>query len=98
MTPDRTQLVERYLRGEIDAVEPRDAATVVLLCDGPAGPEVYLLRRPTKAFAAGMHVFPGGAVAPPTRTPRWGQRAPGRRRQGRPRDLATGHRGVRRFP
>ena len=65
MTTDRTQLVERYLRGETDVVEPRDAATVVLLRDGPAEPEVYLLRRrPTMAFAAGVHVFPGGAVDP----------------------------------
>ena len=65
MSTDRLQLVERYLRGETDVVEPRDAATVVLLRDGTAGPEVYLLRRrPTMAFAAGMHVFPGGAVDP----------------------------------
>ena len=65
MPTDRRQLVEQYLRGETDVVEPRDAATVVLLRDGAAGPEVYLLRRrPTMAFAAGMHVFPGGAVDP----------------------------------
>ena len=65
MPPDRRQLVEQYLRGETDVVEPRDAATVVLLRDGPNGPEVYLLRRrATMAFAAGMHVFPGGAVDP----------------------------------
>ena len=44
---------------------PRHAATVVLLRDAPAGPEVYLLRRAgTMAFAAGMHVFPGGSVDP----------------------------------
>jgi 8-oxo-dGTP pyrophosphatase MutT (NUDIX family) len=51
----------------------RDAATVVLLRDRaitdshePAtGPDVYLLRRaPSMAFAAGMHVFPGGSVDP----------------------------------
>ena len=42
---------------------PRDAATVVLLRDRPGGPEVYLLRRVrAMAFAAGMHVFPGGSV------------------------------------
>jgi 8-oxo-dGTP pyrophosphatase MutT (NUDIX family) len=65
MPADRTRLVEQYLRGETDVVAPRDAATVVLLRDGAAGPEVYLLRRrPTMAFAAGMHVFPGGAVDP----------------------------------
>ncbi|MGH8891702.1 MAG: NUDIX hydrolase [Actinomycetes bacterium] len=47
------------------AVEPRHAATVVLLRDGAEGPEVYLLRRAgTMAFAAGMHVFPGGSVDP----------------------------------
>jgi 8-oxo-dGTP pyrophosphatase MutT (NUDIX family) len=43
----------------------RDAATVVLLRDSSDGPEVYLLRRVRgMAFAAGMTVFPGGAVDP----------------------------------
>ncbi len=65
MPVDRVELVERYVRGETDVVEPRDAASVVLLRDGAAGPEVYLLRRrATMAFAAGMHVFPGGSVDP----------------------------------
>lgn len=46
-------------------VPVRDAATVVLLRDGARGPEVYLLRRVRgMAFAAGMTVFPGGAVDP----------------------------------
>jgi 8-oxo-dGTP pyrophosphatase MutT (NUDIX family) len=46
-------------------VPVRDAATVVLLRDSPAGPEAYLLRRVGgMAFAAGMTVFPGGAVDP----------------------------------
>lgn len=50
-------------RGEIAAKPTRDAATVALLRDGPAGPEVYLLRRVrAMAFAGGMHVFPGGSV------------------------------------
>lgn len=41
----------------------RDAATVALLRDTEAGPEVYLLRRVVgMAFAGGMHVFPGGSV------------------------------------
>ncbi|MGY1915833.1 NUDIX hydrolase [Blastococcus sp. SYSU DS0973] len=65
MAADRRELVERYLRGETDVVEARDAASVVLLRDGATGPEVYLLRRrPTMAFAPGMHVFPGGSVDP----------------------------------
>ena len=43
----------------------RDAATVTLLRDTEAGLEVYLLRRVrAMAFAAGMHVFPGGSVDP----------------------------------
>ena len=65
MRADQRELVERYLRGETDVVEPRDAASVVLLRDGATGLEVYLLRRrPTMAFAAGMHVYPGGSVDP----------------------------------
>lgn len=46
----------------------RDASTVVLLRDGIQGPEVFLMRRvSTMAFAAGMYVFPGGAVDPDDR-------------------------------
>jgi 8-oxo-dGTP pyrophosphatase MutT (NUDIX family) len=42
---------------------PRDAATVCVLRDGADGLEVFLMRRTTSmAFAAGMHVYPGGAV------------------------------------
>ena len=45
--------------------QPREAATVVLLRDGQDGLETWLLRRvPKMAFAAGMSVFPGGAVDP----------------------------------
>jgi 8-oxo-dGTP pyrophosphatase MutT (NUDIX family) len=44
---------------------PRDAATVMLLRQRPAGLEVYMLRRkPTMAFAPGAYVFPGGSVDP----------------------------------
>ncbi len=43
----------------------RDAATVVLLRDTTRGLEVYLQRRSAgMVFAAGVHVFPGGAVDP----------------------------------
>ncbi len=42
---------------------PRRAATVCLLREGPAGLEVFVMRRTTSmAFAASMHVYPGGAV------------------------------------
>jgi glyoxylase-like metal-dependent hydrolase (beta-lactamase superfamily II)/8-oxo-dGTP pyrophosphatase MutT (NUDIX family) len=45
--------------------EPRPAATVVLLRDGPTGLEVLLTHRPTTmAFAPDVHVFPGGRVDP----------------------------------
>ncbi|MBT0767538.1 NUDIX domain-containing protein [Kineosporia sp. J2-2] len=51
--------------GELTPAPPRPAATVALLRDSPAGPEVYLLRRvPKMAFAPGMYVFPGGSVDP----------------------------------
>src|SRR6478736_9840921 len=52
-----------YDEGGATPAEPRDAATVVLLRPGAAGPDVYLLRRQTSmAFAGGMCVFPGGGV------------------------------------
>lgn len=42
---------------------PRDSATVMLLRDGPAGPEVFLQHRVRgMPFAGGMTVFPGGGV------------------------------------
>ena len=54
-----------FADGSKEPVEPRNAATVVLLRPGTAGPEVYLLRRQTSmAFAGGMCVFPGGGVDP----------------------------------
>lgn len=71
MTVDPTRklpplLVEHareFLAGKREPVGPKDAATVILLCDAEAGLEVYLLRRHGgMAFAAGMSVFPGGTV------------------------------------
>jgi 8-oxo-dGTP pyrophosphatase MutT (NUDIX family) len=54
-----------YAEGDATPAEPRDAATVVLLRPGAAGPDIYLLRRQTSmAFAGGMCVFPGGGVDP----------------------------------
>lgn len=44
-------------------VPARDAATIAVLRDGAEGIEAFLMRRHSAmAFAAGMHVFPGGAV------------------------------------
>ncbi|MFY9315276.1 MAG: NUDIX hydrolase, partial [Burkholderiales bacterium] len=43
--------------------QPRDAATVVLSRDVPAGIEVYLVKRSRMVdFMAGAHVFPGGRL------------------------------------
>src|SRR3954451_12235708 len=53
------------LAGRVEPVPARDAATVVILREGPRSAEVYLLRRKsTMAFAAGAYVFPGGSVDP----------------------------------
>ena len=52
-------------RMSLPPVATRDAATIVLMRDGDRGLEAYLLRRvPSMAFAAKMHVFPGGRVDP----------------------------------
>jgi 8-oxo-dGTP pyrophosphatase MutT (NUDIX family) len=49
----------------MSATEPRTAATVVLIRDGEAGPEVLLLKRNRALmFAGGLWVFPGGALDP----------------------------------
>jgi 8-oxo-dGTP pyrophosphatase MutT (NUDIX family) len=41
----------------------RPAATVLVLRDSTAGPEIFMVRRHDKAaFMGGAHVFPGGAV------------------------------------
>ncbi|HYG95226.1 MAG TPA: NUDIX hydrolase, partial [Nocardioides sp.] len=46
--PDELAATAReYDDGTRTPVEPRNAATVVLLRDGAGGPEVYLLRRHT---------------------------------------------------
>lgn len=49
-------------------VELRDAATVLILRDGPTGLEVFMLRRNLNSdFVGGAYVFPGGAVDPADR-------------------------------
>jgi 8-oxo-dGTP pyrophosphatase MutT (NUDIX family) len=48
--------------------EVRDAATVMLVRDGEAGMEVFMLRRNLNSdFVGGAYVFPGGAVDPADR-------------------------------
>ena len=52
-----------YGRGVSADVSIRPAATVIVMRDAPAGPEVFLVRRHHAfAFMAGAHVFPGGRV------------------------------------
>ena len=58
-------IAREYDDGTRQAVEPRNAATVVLLRPSDEGPEVYLMRRQVSMeFAGGMCVFPGGGVDP----------------------------------
>jgi recombination protein RecT len=59
-------------------VEPRPAATIVLVRSAPGGLEVLLTRRPVSmAFAGGLHVFPGGRVEAADSRPRLLARARG---------------------
>ena len=52
-----------FLQGDLVVAPMRPAATVVMLTDTGEGLKVYLqMRARTMAFAAGMYVFPGGAV------------------------------------
>ncbi|MFB7942856.1 NUDIX hydrolase [Streptomyces sp. NPDC004779] len=58
--PDR---IRALAAGELVPVTPRRAATVLLLRDAAAGPEVHMLRRRTSmAFAGGAYAYPGGGV------------------------------------
>jgi len=53
-----------------DPLPVRPAATVLLLRDGPEGPEVLMQRRSLGfAFVGGFWVFPGGALDPADRDP-----------------------------
>jgi 8-oxo-dGTP pyrophosphatase MutT (NUDIX family) len=58
---DRPHPGEELNEGEV--TEPRQAASILLLRDSPAGPEVLLVQRnPAQRFMGGAWVFPGGAV------------------------------------
>jgi 8-oxo-dGTP pyrophosphatase MutT (NUDIX family) len=64
LPPDMTDAVRRLLAGEATPAVPRHASTVILLRDGHAGLDVYLMRRAgSMAFAGGFHAFPGGGVS-----------------------------------
>jgi 8-oxo-dGTP pyrophosphatase MutT (NUDIX family) len=57
------EAAREYDDGRREPVEPRDAATVILLRPSERGPAVYYLRRQVSMeFAGGMCVYPGGGV------------------------------------
>ncbi|MFF3871915.1 NUDIX hydrolase [Streptomyces sp. NPDC001978] len=63
-------VVRRFLRDGPAEGRLRDAATVLVLRDGPSGVEVFLQRRSaTMASAVGHYVFPGGLVDAGDRDP-----------------------------
>lgn len=58
--PDR---IRALASGELTAVPPKRAATVILLRDTADGPAVHMLRRrASMAFAGGAYAYPGGGV------------------------------------
>ncbi|WP_328673373.1 NUDIX hydrolase [Streptomyces sp. NBC_00322] len=60
--PDR---IRALASGELTAVTPKRAATVMLLRDAADGPAVHMLRRrASMAFAGGAYAYPGGGVDP----------------------------------
>jgi 8-oxo-dGTP pyrophosphatase MutT (NUDIX family) len=63
VSPKLAARARSYAAGGLTPVDPKDAATVVLVRDRDRQVEAYLLRRHQEmAFAAGMYVFPGGVV------------------------------------
>src|SRR6185312_17393343 len=61
--PELARAIQYYC--PVIAANPRPAATVVVMRDSPAGPEVFMVRRHQgTAFMGGSHVFPGGRVDP----------------------------------
>jgi 8-oxo-dGTP pyrophosphatase MutT (NUDIX family) len=58
--PDR---IRAFVDGRLTPVTPRRAATVLLLRDCMAGPEIHILRRrASMAFGSGAYAYPGGGV------------------------------------
>ena len=66
--PEWPARIRALASGELTAVTPRRAATVMLLRDdtrGQGGPWVHMVRRRTSmAFAGGAYAYPGGGVDP----------------------------------
>ena len=57
--------IRALAEGRLTPVEPRRAATVMLLRDTDTGPAVHMLRRrASMAFAGGAYAYPGGGVDP----------------------------------
>ena len=57
--------IRALTEGRLTPVEPRRAATVMLLRDTDTGPAVHMLRRrASMAFAGGAYAYPGGGVDP----------------------------------
>ncbi|MGA8260335.1 MAG: MBL fold metallo-hydrolase, partial [Arenicellales bacterium] len=76
-------------------IEPRPAATVVVVRDSDQGLEVLLLRRTDEAvFMPGAYVFPGGAVDRQDHDPALLSRAPGVDVQALNRSLAVADGGM----
>lgn len=62
MPPEVSERARALLTGQWQPPRVRDASTVVLVRDAD-GLQTYLMRRAASmAFAAGMHVFPGGRI------------------------------------
>jgi 8-oxo-dGTP pyrophosphatase MutT (NUDIX family) len=60
---------------------PRDAASLILVRDGPAGVETLLLQRhPESRFSPGAYAFPGGRLEPSDWAPEIERRCRGLRR------------------
>jgi 8-oxo-dGTP pyrophosphatase MutT (NUDIX family) len=65
VSPEFDAFARRWVEAGSPVAQTRLAATVLLVRDGPRGPEVFMQRRAsTMAFAPSMVVFPGGRVDP----------------------------------
>ncbi len=70
-------------------VTPRDAATLVVVRDVPAGIEVFCVERhPKSGFLGGAIVFPGGKVDPDDASPEWESAVAGRASEDRAARIA----------